>query len=82
MQLRSIIEYLNILAPQKIAMAWDISGLQIGNPDMEISSIMLCLDVTGFVLDRVLQTGANLIISHHPLIFNPVKNITNPLYLR
>lgn len=55
---------------------WDNSGLQIGNPDDDISGIVFTLDVSDEVIDEAIKRGANLIISHHPLIFHPIKSVT------
>jgi len=55
---------------------WDNSGLQVGNPDDEITGIITALDYCDEVLDEAIKTKSNLIITHHPLIFNPIKSIT------
>ena len=76
MKLKELCSYLESVVPLSFQEGYDNSGLQIGVPDKEISSALLTLDVTEEVLDEAINTGCNLIISHHPLIFNGIKRIT------
>lgn len=78
MQLSYIIDALETLAPPALAEDWDNSGLQIGLPPglSECTGAVICLDVTEGVLDEASQKGANLVISHHPLIFKGLKSLT------
>jgi len=76
MKLKELCSYLESVVPLSFQEGYDNSGLQVGSPDMEILSVLITLDVTGEVLDEALKTGCNLIISHHPVIFNPIKRIT------
>jgi len=64
------------VAPLSLQESYDNSGLQIGSPDQEISSALITVDVTEKVVDEAVKTGAGLIITHHPLIFNGMKKIT------
>jgi dinuclear metal center YbgI/SA1388 family protein len=54
---------------------YDNAGFQIGNPTDELTGVVVSLDVTFDVLNFAVQEGANLIISHHPMFFHPLKNI-------
>lgn len=56
---------------------YDNAGLTIGRPEKEIKKICVCLDVTYDVCTEAIQNGADMIISHHPLIFNGIKKITS-----
>ena len=76
MKLKEICDYLNSEIPLSFQEEYDNSGLQVGIPDMEISSALVTLDVTEDVLEEAAAAGCNLIISHHPLIFYPLKKIT------
>ncbi len=82
MKLRDIISKLNSFAPFALAYDWDNSGLQIGSPESEIQKAMICLDVTDYAVQRAIDSDCQLIVSHHPLIFSGIKQITNPLYLK
>lgn len=77
MILREIINIINKYADEKKAMDWDNSGLQIGDPGSEITRALVCLDVTDAVIDEAVRIGAELVISHHPLLFRPLRHITD-----
>ena len=63
-------------APKSIQESYDNTGLQIGDPTMVVKGIMICLDVTEEILSEAIQKNCNLIISHHPLLFTGLKDIT------
>lgn len=62
-------------APKKLAYNWDNIGLQIGTDEDTTKAVLVTLDVVESVVDEAIQTGANLIIAHHPLLFNPLQQI-------
>lgn len=71
-------DYLNIIedfAPKSLAFDWDNVGLMLGNPDMEVTSVVVAMDLTFKVLEEAKQQGANLIVTHHPVIFHPVGTL-------
>ena len=76
MKLHDIITTLESWAPLSYQDEWDNSGLMVGDPDMEISGILISLDTTVGVLQEAISNKCNLVVSHHPLIFNGLKNIT------
>jgi dinuclear metal center YbgI/SA1388 family protein len=76
MKLKELSSYLDTVIPLSFQEDYDNSGLQIGSPDMEISSAMIALDVTEAVIDEALTVKCDVIISHHPLIFTGMKSIT------
>ena len=63
-------------APRSLQESYDNAGLQVGDPEMEVSAALLCLDVTEEILDEAMERDCNLIVSHHPLIFRGLKNLT------
>ncbi len=71
-----IIEFLKKLAPQELAEEWDNTGLLVGNSDDSIKRIMICLDVTFASINEAASKKAELIITHHPVIFEGIKRIT------
>lgn len=77
-----IYNYLDEIMPFSKAEKWDNSGLLAGSPDMQVTKVMTCLDITNSVVSEAEEKGANLIISHHPIIFDPVKSVlsSSPLY--
>ena len=72
---RDIIAFTQTFAPLETAMDFDNSGFLAGDIDGEIKTAVLALDITKDVVEEAKEKGAQLIISHHPIIFNPVKNV-------
>jgi dinuclear metal center YbgI/SA1388 family protein len=72
-QLISIIEERYSLRYQE---EWDNSGLQIGNPAAEVDKVLVALEITSAVIDEAIHRGCQAIVTHHPLLFHPPKNIT------
>jgi dinuclear metal center YbgI/SA1388 family protein len=77
MKLKDICSYLDSAVPLSFQEGYDNSGLQVGSPEMKISSAMISLDVTEEVIDEAISTKCDLLISHHPLIFKEIKRISN-----
>ena len=75
-KLKKITGVLERQAPLSLQESYDNSGLQVGDPEMEISGILIALDVTEELLEEAVRLGFNLIISHHPVIFNGLKSLT------
>lgn len=78
MKLSAITHELESIAPLSLQESYDNSGLILGHPDMQITGIMTCLDLTETVIDEAIRNNCNLIVSHHPLIFQGLKNL-NPV---
>ena len=74
---QNIFDTLCSFAPLDLQLDFDNSGFQIGDADQEVNRVLLALDITGPVIDEAISKGAQLIISHHPLIWNPLKSITS-----
>lgn len=71
-----IAEYVETCAPSNIACEWDNDGLLVcEDKTTDTDKILLCLDVTDEIVDAAIRVNAKLIISHHPLIFTPIKSI-------
>ncbi len=81
MKIRDIIRIIEKIAPVCYQENYDNSGLQIGSPENEVTSVLICLDINEAVVDEAISAGANFIISHHPLIFSGIKNITGKSYI-
>ncbi len=63
------------MAPLSYQEDFDNAGIQVGNPEAEVAGVLLCTDVTEDVVREAIAKGRNLVISHHPLIFHPLKKI-------
>ncbi len=72
---RDIINIINQWAPSSLAWEKDNIGLIIGDPDAEVKNILITLDVIHAVIDEAINYNCNLIIAHHPIIFQPIKSI-------
>ena len=75
MRCDKIIKIIEDWAPKSIAWEKDNVGLQVGSLHREVKNILLCLDVSEKVVDQAIKRNCNLIISHHPLLFTPLKKI-------
>jgi dinuclear metal center YbgI/SA1388 family protein len=64
-------------APLALAEEWDNVGLLVGDPEWPAARVMTCLTITGDTVSEAIDEKANLIVSHHPLPFRPVKSITS-----
>ncbi len=76
MKILEILRIVERVAPPQIQESWDNTGLQVGSAETECTGITLCVDCTPEVLDDAIARNHNLIISHHPLIFKPLKRLT------
>ena len=81
MYIKEIISLIEAYAPLKLQASFDNSGLLCGDSERELTSILLCIDVTEEVVKEAIDKGHNLIISHHPLIFSGLKHITPTTYV-
>ncbi|MGI6123587.1 MAG: Nif3-like dinuclear metal center hexameric protein [Acetivibrionales bacterium] len=76
MKLKKITSFLEERAPISLQESYDNSGLILGNPDAEISKVLVCLDVDDDAVDYAISQNCKLILSHHPTIFKAIKNFT------
>ena len=80
-KISEVIACIEQMAPLVYQESWDNSGVQVGNPDQEVTAALLCVDIIEATVDEAIERGANLIISHHPLIFKGVKKIIGRNYI-
>ena len=80
MKLKDLCSYLDSAVPLSFQEEYDNSGLQIGIPEKKISSALITLDITEEVIDEAVSRKCDIIISHHPLIFDGIKSITGRTY--
>lgn len=72
-----IIQLLTDLAPQSYAYDWDNVGVQAGSLDTEVNKVLLTLDINSKVLKEAENKNCNMIISHHPVIFDDINSIND-----
>ena len=77
MQLNSVLNVLQQLAPLEFAESWDNVGLLAGNRNREISRAMTCLTLTATTLEEAIREKVELVICHHPIPFKPLSKITD-----
>ena len=76
MKISELLCAINELAPFSLQEDYDNSGLLVGDPDKEVSKGLITLDITEDVLDEAIQNKCDVVISHHPFIFDGLKKVT------
>lgn len=80
MKIKEIIQAVEALAPLPLQEEYDNAGLQAGMTDQELTGVLVCLDITEEVIDEAVARGLNLVLSHHPLIFKPLRQVSDRTY--
>ena len=81
MKIRDIAAVIEEFAPLSLQAEYDNSGLIVGRMDDEVHSALLAVDVTEEVLDEAIAEGCDIIITHHPIIFSPIKRLNSATYV-
>ncbi|MBR2114893.1 MAG: Nif3-like dinuclear metal center hexameric protein [Prevotella sp.] len=82
MKIKQVLSALEQFAPLPLQESWDNAGLQLGLTEAEVSGALLCLDVNEAIIDEAIRKGCNLIVSHHPLLFRGLKQISGADYVQ
>ena len=72
---RKIAKVMDDLFPLHRAYSWDNVGFQVGHLDRRVDRVLIALELTDAVIDEAISQGAEMIITHHPLIFSPLKRL-------
>src|SRR5262245_4439136 len=72
----AVVDYLEQFAPARLAAEWDNVGLLLGDTGSEVRHIMTCLTLTPETAAEAVASAAQLIVTHHPILFRPVKRLT------
>ncbi|MGC9323397.1 MAG: Nif3-like dinuclear metal center hexameric protein [Desulfomonilia bacterium] len=75
MVLKDVLKILDAIAPFETTEEWDSTGLMVGDPQQEIRSTLVALEPSLDVIDSACERGIDLIITHHPLVFQPLQRI-------
>ena len=75
MNVNDIIEIIEKMAPRELAYDWDNTGFLIGDKNKEVKNIYITLDLFKENVDEAILSGADMIISHHPIMFRGIKTI-------
>ncbi|RUT73269.1 Nif3-like dinuclear metal center hexameric protein [Ancylomarina longa] len=81
MKVQDIVSSIEQMAPLSYQESYDNSGLIVGDSNLKVSGVLICLDVTEAVVEEAIQKGDNLIISHHPILFKGIKSLTGKSYV-
>ena len=81
MKIRDIAEVIERYAPLRLQESYDNAGLIVGRPEDEVHQALLAVDVTEEVLDEAEQTGCDLIVTHHPIVFHALKRFNSASYV-
>jgi dinuclear metal center YbgI/SA1388 family protein len=81
MKIKTLLNYLEEIAPPQYQEGYDNSGLIVGDPGEEAKGAVICLDSTEAVVEEAHRVGANLIIAHHPIVFKGLKRLTGRNYV-
>ncbi len=73
-KVKDISDYINSFAPYDTRCDWDNCGLLVGDGEQTVNKVALCLDLTEETLDGAISSGADLVVTHHPVIFTPQKS--------
>ena len=81
-KVKDILDYIDSFAPYNTACEWDNTGFSVGDISAVVNKIVFALDITSDVVSFAESVNADLIVTHHPLIFHPVKELpsTSMLY--
>lgn len=78
---KDIYSFLDSIAPFSTSAPWDNTGLLVGDENKNVKKVMISLDVTDDVIDQATKEKVDLVITHHPIIFDPVKSVTSDTLL-
>lgn len=81
MVLNDIIEQLELVAPEEMAQEWDNVGLLVGDRSQDIQKIFVALDADEAAIAQAKACGAQLLLTHHPLIFSPLKKVNRDHFI-
>lgn len=80
-KVKSVVDYLEEIAPPLLQESYDNAGLISGSPEMVVSGILITLDCTESVVEEAIVKKANMIIAHHPIVFKGLKSFTGKNYV-
>ena len=79
--IKDLCQYLEEIAPLHLQESYDNAGLITGHPDWEVKAVLISLDATESVIDEAISLNANMVISHHPIVFRGLKTFTGNHYV-
>lgn len=80
-KVKNIIDLCRQFAPEDLAYTWDNVGLQLGQTGKKVKRVLLTVDITKKVADFAIENRTDLIVTHHPMIFKPLRSVTDELII-
>lgn len=80
-KIKEITNFLETIAPLSIQESYDNAGLIVGNPQIDVTGILVTLDSTEPIVEEALAKGCNLIVAHHPIVFKGLKKLNGKNYV-
>ena len=81
MKLQKLINYLESIAPPAYQESYDNSGLIVGEPNVTIKGVLICLDSTEDIIQEARKRKCNVIVAHHPIVFKGLKRFNGSTYV-
>ena len=81
-RIKTVTDFLENIAPLELQEEYDNSGLITGSPEWEVSGALCALDCTPDIVTEAIDRGCNLIVSHHPIIFQGLKKLSGDTYVQ
>lgn len=81
MKVKEITDYIESIAPLAYQESYDNAGYICGNPNADVTAVLICLDSTEEVIDEAIKQKCNLVIAHHPIVFSGLRKITGKNYV-
>ncbi|ANH81108.1 Nif3-like dinuclear metal center hexameric protein [Niabella ginsenosidivorans] len=82
MTIGAVIQVLEAVAPPSLQESYDNAGLLTGQPSLECTGILCCLDATEAVISEAVEKHCNLVVAHHPIVFSGLKKLTGDNYVQ
>ncbi len=74
---KDIMQVVEATYPRHKALEWDNVGLLVGRQDKDVQKVYVALDITDSVIERAIEQDVDLIVTHHPMVFSPIKQVTD-----
>ncbi len=74
---KDFLDFLNEIAPKNLAEDWDNPGLNVGRLNKEVKKVIVALDPSYIAICEAKDAGADLLVTHHPSVFSPVRQVTD-----
>ena len=81
MKINQILQHLESIAPRSYQESYDNAQLLTGNLNWECTGVLLTLDAIEVIIEEAIETGCNLVIAHHPIVFSGLKSLTGKNYI-